>query len=558
MVNLNKMQKGWLYAFVNVLIFFGLGNIFISYSTQVLEVNKIIFALSTYATCSFCLLYYAKDGKLSMESMRSVDTWAYGVIMLSNYFISLNLFSITSATEASLIQRFSVVFSIFFSWFFLRRKPTRQQLIGLVMIFTGVLYVVGYSPSDKLVYLYVLMFLTGIFQSLRIFIAEFHRPHKRATQDPSVKTRCRVIGYVMFVITLLFGTLVGMCTWLQAYIPESYKMNLVIEFKDFFSYQSVVAGAIMGIFIYTPLRFFEFASAEKIKAENYLAVVALSFISTWFWEWATSSITGLSLKELSTQDIIAGIVITVGALIMAINKMTGASKQGSTLENFLKADSQDLESIEETRELIANSLEHFKADIKQTAKALGVPIKVIGAILEDSDKVLTFKKEVLRKVASNYRKKVANSDALTGLVNRVGFMTALKAAKFEADQFSLLMIDLNKFKPVNDTYGHAAGDFVLQETGKRLHGLFKDNSLATRLGGDEFSVLLIGSDKADAKQKLKKVKQEMEKDIFYEKNKINISGSIGIASYPEDTKSAEEMIKIADDGMYRDKGGRRR
>ncbi|MCP4356077.1 MAG: GGDEF domain-containing protein, partial [Proteobacteria bacterium] len=93
---------------------------------------------------------------------------------------------------------------------------------------------------------------------------------------------------------------------------------------------------------------------------------------------------------------------------------------------------------------------------------------------------------------------------------------------------------------------------------KRLHGLFKDNSLATRLGGDEFSVLLIGSDKADAKQKLKKVKQEMEKDIFYKKNKINISGSIGIASYPEDTKSAEEMIKIADDGMYRDKGGRRR
>ncbi|MCP4355155.1 MAG: diguanylate cyclase, partial [Proteobacteria bacterium] len=465
MVNLNKKQLGWVQAILFVFILWGGCNVYISYATQILHVNKVVFALCSYITCSCCLLIYSGHGNLSKETMRSVDTWAFGVVMLANYFISLNLYSITNATEASLIQRFGVFVSLIISWFFLSRKPTKSQLLGVLMILGGISYVVVNSATDKMFNLVILMILIGLGQSLRLFLAETHRPHKKAVKDESIKARCRVIGFVMFVVSFLFGFLVLIVTSLHQYIPEIYNVRFVIDINDFYHYPSIVSGIIMGLFITAPLRLIEFSIAENIKTENLMTVGALSFFATWFWEWATLSITGLSLKELSTQDIIAGIVITVGALIMAISKIINIEKDETKLEKFLKADSQDLESIEETRELIANSLEHFKADIKQTAKALGVPIKVIGAILEDEGKILTLKKEVLRKVASNYRKKVANSDALTGLVNRTGFMTALKAAKFEADQFSLLMIDLNKFKPVNDTYGHAAGDFVLQETG---------------------------------------------------------------------------------------------
>jgi len=551
-----NQQVGWLQAFLNILVVWGLSNVWISYSTQVLDVNKIIFALITYATCSLCLLVYAGHGKLSKETMRSVDTWAYGIIMLLNYFITINLFSLTSASEASLIQRFSVVFSVFMSWLFLLRRPSKYQLVGIAMIMLGVLHVVNNSPDDKIFYLYVLMFLAGIFQSLRIFVAELHRPNKKAAEDNSLKTRCRVIGYVMFVITLLFGSMVLFATYLEQYIPEMYKVNLVVEFNDFFSYKSILAGAIMGIFIYTPIRYLEFSAAEKIKTENYLAVTALSFFSTLFWEWATSPFTGLSLKQLSFEDFVAGVVITLGALAMSVSKLYQDKKKKSDIAEFLKVELQSIDDVEETREILAHTLEHFDSDFDKTAEALGLHVDVVKAVFSDKDKVLAFRPDVFKEVSKKYRINVSGSDSLTGLLNRNGFMAALKKSAANSDNLSVFFIDLNKFKPVNDSYGHDAGDFVLQEVAKRLQSLFPNKSVMTRLGGDEYCILLLDEKKASAENKIKLISVEIEKAIPYQDSVIEVSASIGLASYPEDTNDVEELIKLADNQMYIEKSER--
>ncbi|PPR08703.1 MAG: putative signaling protein, partial [Proteobacteria bacterium] len=159
-------------------------------------------------------------------------------------------------------------------------------------------------------------------------------------------------------------------------------------------------------------------------------------------------------------------------------------------------------------------------------------------------------------VARNYRKNVATSDALTGLLNRTGFMTALKAASFESDNLSLFFIDLNKFKPVNDTYGHKAGDYVLQVIADRLRDLFPHKSLITRLGGDEYCILLLDTDKFQAESKIKLISKELEKEINCEGALISVSGSIGLANYPADTNNAEELISLADKQMYIKKEGR--
>ncbi len=555
MFNLTKMQLGWTQALLSVLVFWGVNNVFMSFCTQILEVNKVIFALATYASCSFCLLAYAGYGKLSKETMRSIDTWAYGIIMLINYFVTLNLYSLTSATEASLIQRFSVIFSIFVSWFFLMRTPNKYQLTGAIAIFLSVVYIVQNSPTDKVFYLYILMFLAGVFQSLRIFIAELHRPNKQAAQDTSIKTRCRVIGYVMFVITLIFGSLVVFASFMHNYIPVEYKNNFVVSTADLLSYQSILTGFIMGIFIYTPIRFLEFSSSEKIKTENYLTVTALSFFSTMFWEWSTSSFTGLSLKEFSEKEFIAGLIITLAALVMSLSKIFLKNNTQDT-SKYLKKETQHIEDVLETRDIIANSLEHFKASVSKSAKALNIPEKVIHQILEDHDKVLAFNEATLKQVARSYRKNIANSDALTGLLNRNGFMSALKTASYESTSLSLFFIDLNKFKPVNDEFGHKAGDLVLKTIADRLRNIFTDKSLITRLGGDEYCILLLNEDKKSAISKIDIITQILEKDIMYKNNTINISGSIGLASYPEDTSKPEELIELADKQMYTQKSER--
>tara|TARA_Y100001960_G_scaffold240966_1_gene254566 strand:+ start:100 stop:516 length:417 start_codon:yes stop_codon:yes gene_type:complete len=134
-------------------------------------------------------------------------------------------------------------------------------------------------------------------------------------------------------------------------------------------------------------------------------------------------------------------------------------------------------------------------------------------------------------------------------------MTALKAASFESDNLSLFFIDLNKFKPVNDTYGHEAGDYVLQVIAERLKELFPNKSLITRLGGDEYCILLLDTDKSQAESKIKLISQELEKEIVYQDAKISISGSIGLANYPVDTNNAEELISLADKQMYVKKEG---
>lgn len=544
----SKMKAGWAQAFFSVLVLWGVSNVYMAFSTQIMHVNKIVFACATYISCALCLLLYAGSGKLSKETLRSVDTWGYGIIMLINYFITLNLFSVVTASEASLLQRFSVIVSLALSWIFLMRQPSKGQFVGAFFVITGLIFVARDLPNDITMQVYILMLLGGTFQSLRIFIAELHRPHKKAAEENDVKSRCRVVGYVMFVIAMIFIALVASFTLLQLSVPEESRIGLYVTVNDFLHTPSIVLGIGMGVFIYAPLRFLEFSSSHTIKTENFIAVTALSFFSTLVWEWGSAQFTGLSLKELSSTDIIAGTVITLGALIMAVSKM----RRGFSLQdkNYLHVETQNLDAVDDSREIIANTLEHFSGNVEKTAKALEIDKGAVEALLLDEKKVLAFKPDVLKAVARKYRHKVASSDALTGLANRSGFMTALKNAAYEADIYSVIYIDLDKFKPINDTYGHDAGDHVLKYTGKRLKAMFKERSIQTRLGGDEFCILLLGKDKKATEKLVSDIQNKLAEPFSFEGHELCVTASIGIASYPEDSKDPETLLKLADTSMY--------
>lgn len=546
---------GWLQALFSVLVLWGISNIFISYSTQILDINKIIFTCTTFSSCSLLLLAYAGRGPLSKETLRSIDTWAYGIIMLINYFVTINLFSLVSATEASLLQRFSVVFSLFTSWIFLMRKPSKGQIIGVVMIFSGILSIATNLPDEKTIQAFGLMFMAGIFQSLRIFVAELHRPHGKAVKEKDIKSRCRVIGYIMFVITMLFITCTVLFAILQETVSQEYRIDFMVQINDFYHYPSILAGLAMGVFIYAPIRYLEFASSHKIKTENYLTVTALSFFSTLFWEWATSDITGLSLKEFSREDLIAGLIITLGALIMAISKIRN-SKKDESFAAFLTIDTQNIEKVDDTRDILINTMEHYNSDIEKTAEALHLPKDIVKAVVYDKTHTITLKDNISPKVARFYRKNVAQADSLTGLLNRGTFMKELKAAALEVKTFSLLYIDLNDFKPVNDTYGHKAGDFILQKVADRLKAEYPYMSYITRLGGDEFCLLLLNVNKKDAIKEIKKVSDTLEMPFLYDYDTIKIGAAIGLASYPEDSSNPSELLNIADMNMYTDKKDR--
>lgn len=149
---------------------------------------------------------------------------------------------------------------------------------------------------------------------------------------------------------------------------------------------------------------------------------------------------------------------------------------------------------------------------------------------------------------------MALHDALTGLPNRILFYDRLKqsilARQRERRSLVLMMIDLDRFKEINDTLGHHAGDMVLKEIGTRLHGALRQSDTISRFGGDEFAVLLPVSDLKDAEQVTSRMLDETKQPIIVDGNNLYVRISIGIALYPVHGEDADSLVKHADMAMY--------
>jgi diguanylate cyclase (GGDEF)-like protein len=154
-------------------------------------------------------------------------------------------------------------------------------------------------------------------------------------------------------------------------------------------------------------------------------------------------------------------------------------------------------------------------------------------------------------------------DALTGLYNRRHFDAVLSQAIADVESgaagFSVLLLDLDHFKPINDRYGHAAGDAVLVAVAASIHGTLRDTDVAARVGGDEFAVIALASDAAtvaELKERLRTAIGGL--SLRFGKDTINPECSIGSATCPGDGRSAEELTHASDVAMYADKQLRRR
>lgn len=150
---------------------------------------------------------------------------------------------------------------------------------------------------------------------------------------------------------------------------------------------------------------------------------------------------------------------------------------------------------------------------------------------------------------------LASYDSLTGLPNRRMFLDrlehALTRAKRQEEQLLLLFIDLDNFKTINDTHGHAAGDAVLQAVAQRLRELLRESDTAARLGGDEFIILLEGEwNDAAIEQMLMKIRNSLAAPIPYQDIELQSGGSIGVSRYPQDGHTASTLIAAADQAMY--------
>ncbi len=153
---------------------------------------------------------------------------------------------------------------------------------------------------------------------------------------------------------------------------------------------------------------------------------------------------------------------------------------------------------------------------------------------------------------------LANHDALTGLPNRNLFMDRLRQATTHAVRrgsgFALLLLDLDHFKTVNDRFGHAAGDALLNAVASRLRNCVRDEDTVARLGGDEFAVILYDTALPDdVLIVVEKILQDLHQPFVLEGHELPAQASIGVALYPDDSIGMETLLKFADIAMYRAK-----
>ncbi|OYV96586.1 MAG: hypothetical protein B7Z62_07910, partial [Deltaproteobacteria bacterium 37-65-8] len=150
---------------------------------------------------------------------------------------------------------------------------------------------------------------------------------------------------------------------------------------------------------------------------------------------------------------------------------------------------------------------------------------------------------------------VAHHDNLTALPNRILFYDRLnqeiRKARRNKESIAVFFLDLDGFKIINDTFGHDVGDALLRETAKRIVACVRDSDTVARIGGDEFTVILPNvKTRNNISPVAERIVEAMATPFMLNGKNCNVTVSIGIALYPSNGETAEQLVKIADAAMY--------
>jgi diguanylate cyclase (GGDEF)-like protein/PAS domain S-box-containing protein len=163
-----------------------------------------------------------------------------------------------------------------------------------------------------------------------------------------------------------------------------------------------------------------------------------------------------------------------------------------------------------------------------------------------------------RKRAEETVRHLAFHDVLTGLPNRAllkdRLSVALARARREKSRVAVMFLDLDRFKLINDTLGHSAGDELLKNVGQQLQGLVREGDTVARVGGDEFTLVLPGMESTeDVLRAAQRLRRTVSEPRLVAGRELRVTASIGVAVYPADGKDAEALLRNADTAMYRAK-----
>ncbi len=279
--------------------------------------------------------------------------------------------------------------------------------------------------------------------------------------------------------------------------------------------------------------------------------------------------------ERSQRDLTPSLVFLSGELIaVPIPLEREEVTLGRALEADVRVNDAKVSRRHATVKSVVNTAtgrtEYIVKDLGSRNGILVNGAKVGEAILVHGDKITVgehiLRFELLDEIDREYQQQIhrlITHDDLTGLLSGRSFFSELRreAARARADgrQLCVLVMDVDHFKKVNDTYGHLTGSKTLEEIGQCIIGIMRSGDAASRFGGEEFSAFLLDADLSQglvAAERIRTVIQEAEFSVIRqarptEKHRVTIS--IGVAAFPTDSSDPIELVEMADSALYRAK-----
>lgn len=572
MKNITVVQKTWpvigIIQAVLLVIMTAFHMIFMRLANEVYHVDALIFTGISILTAAFVMTIGAGPGRLGKETILSPATWFYATLLIITYVADMMLMDYITATEGALLFNISVPYALLFAYLWMNRKPDSGDKIGLIFIIISVAIILVIQPPHLLLTVIVLSLMGTVADTTRLFIAETHRESNIANEHGNLRDKARVMGFVTFTASLAYLGLLALFSiithegylgsWFIAHIPHP---------SLFSDPASIFAGMIFGVSVTAPIRYLLWVSAYNLKSESVTSIMAFLPALTLGMEWLISNIFSFNFNSqiLEGQNgfyiLLSTFCVSLGAFFQIKSKSTvDQAPMADIKKQLLRGEDRALATgyqptARDDFEAVSATIEQCGGDSNLAARLLDVPHGALQCVW-DARGQQAFHPTVAARVARNFRQNVALADPLTGLQNRLSFMNALRQILQSKKPLALLFIDLNKFKPVNDTYGHDAGDAVLKTIGQRLQQVAPPLSLVARLGGDEFVVTLQGRFIHQAEAVVKDLLASMREPILLTSDlpPVEVDAAVGTAFFPKNATSAEDLIKYADKAMYKNKG----
>lgn len=274
--------------------------------------------------------------------------------------------------------------------------------------------------------------------------------------------------------------------------------------------------------------------------------------------------TNVSAKKASLEHVLKKNKKIKETVKKAASELTSVNKVLKQEKIPVQVMKQALTQNEDVEQKVAKAADDLKLVNVKLAEEMAERI-VIESELANTKTDLAEVRDDLSKaqVKTEEAQQIALKDALTGLPNRVSFEQGLDHGLSQAKRhgwgLAVLFIDIDKFKSINDYYGHDLGDQVLLMVADRLQSFVRGEDLVSRWGGDEFVCLLFEvNQEADVTRLAEKMVNRIAETCEFNGVSLSIRASIGIAIYPADGETADILFKNADIAMYQAKGSEKR